>query len=129
MFSMACCTTKATWKSGSISTRRSVHAVNVVGQQHNDIHRSVYKHYRLYHMHTGQARSAQPVHWMPRSGMEAPAESEYGTAGEWRRSPAQPVILLIGYINPPLSPARQKPAKSDTEACVRCRSGHDKAKP
>nr|URZ93979.1 hypothetical protein [Citrobacter freundii]URZ94071.1 hypothetical protein [Citrobacter freundii] len=28
---------------------------------------------------------------MPRSGMEAPAGGEYVSAGEWRRSPAQPV--------------------------------------
>jgi len=78
-------------------------------------------------MHTGQASSAQPVHWMPRSGMEAPAESEYGTAGEWRRSPAEPVTLLTGSTNPSLPPARPKPAQSETEAFVRRRSGHDKA--
>lgn len=64
---------------------------------------------------------------MPRSGMEAPADVEYGTVSEWRRSPAQPVTLLTGSTNPPLPPARQKPAKSDTEAVVRCRSGHDEA--
>lgn len=61
--------------------------------------------------------------------MKAPAGAEYDTVGEWRRSPAQPVTLLIGSTNPSLRPARPKPAKSDTEACVRCRSGHDKAKP
>src|SRR5690606_12152792 len=63
------------------------------------------------------------------SGMEAPAGIEYGTVSEWRRSPAQPVTLLTGFTRPPLPPARPKPANSDTEACVRCRSGHDKAKP
>lgn len=59
--------------------------------------------------------------------MKAPARVEYDTAGEWRRSPAQPVTLLIGSTNPFLPPVRPKPAKSDTEAFVRCRSGHDKA--
>ncbi|ELG3277747.1 hypothetical protein RN004_003849 [Salmonella enterica] len=66
---------------------------------------------------------------MARSDIEAPADGEYGTVSEWRRSPAQPVTLLIGSTNPFLPPARPKPAKSDTEAFVRCRSGHDKAKP
>ena len=61
------------------------------------------------------------------SGMEAPAGIEYGTVSEWRRSPAQPVTLLIGSTNPSLRPARPKPTKSDTEASVRRRSGHDKA--
>ena len=61
------------------------------------------------------------------SGMEAPAGIEYGTVSEWRRSPAQPVTLLIGSTNPSLRPARPKPAKNDTEASVRGRSGHDKA--
>ncbi|EHT97642.1 hypothetical protein [Pantoea stewartii] len=64
---------------------------------------------------------------MPQSGMEVPANAEYGFTGEWHRSPAQPVTLLIGSTNPSLRPARLKPAKSDTEAFVRCRSGHDKA--
>ncbi|MFC7506175.1 hypothetical protein ACFQUX_00270 [Pantoea stewartii] len=64
---------------------------------------------------------------MARSDMEAPEGVEYGTIAEWRRSPAQPVTLLTGYTNPSLRPARLKPAKSDTEAFVRCRSGHDKA--
>lgn len=63
------------------------------------------------------------------SGMEAPAGVEYGTVSEWRRSPAQPVTLLIGYINPSLPPGRPKPAESNIEAFVRRRSGHDKAKP
>ena len=63
------------------------------------------------------------------SGMEAPAGIEYGTVSEWRRSPAQPVTLLTGFTNPSFPPARPKPAKSDTEAFVRRRSGHDKAKP
>jgi len=62
-------------------------------------------------------------------GMEAPAGVEYGAVSEWRRSPAQPVTFLIGSANPSLRPARPKPAKRDTEASVRCRSGHDKAKP
>lgn len=66
---------------------------------------------------------------MPRSGMEAPAGVEYGTVSEWRRSPAQPVISLTGFTNQPLLPVRLKPAKSDTVMVVRCRSGHDKAKP
>lgn len=61
--------------------------------------------------------------------MEAPAGVEYGTVSEWRRSPAQPVTSLIGSTNPSFPPARPKPAKSDTEAAVRRRSGHDKAKP
>lgn len=63
------------------------------------------------------------------SGMEAPAGIEYGTVSEWRRSPAQPVTVLIGSTNPSLRPARLKPAESNTEAFVRRRSGHDKAKP
>ncbi|HGV1180035.1 TPA: hypothetical protein ACNBZU_004597 [Escherichia coli] len=66
---------------------------------------------------------------MARSDMEAPADGEYGSVRDWRRSPAQPVTVLIGSANPSLPPARPKPAKSDTEASVRCRSGHDKAKP
>jgi len=64
---------------------------------------------------------------MPRSGMEAPAGVEYETVVKWRRSPAQPVTLLTGSTNPSLRPAGLKPAKSDTEAFMRCRSGHDKA--
>jgi len=64
---------------------------------------------------------------MMRSVMEAPAEGEYSSVRDWRRSPAQPVTFLIGSANPSLRPARPKPAKSDTEAFVRCRSGHDKA--
>lgn len=66
---------------------------------------------------------------MTRSVIEAPEGIEYGTVSEWRRSPAQPVTLLIDSTNPSLSPVRPKPAQSDTEACVRCRSGPDKAKP
>jgi len=64
---------------------------------------------------------------MPQSGMEVPADAEYSFTGEWHRDPAQPVTVLIGSANPSLHPARHKPAKSDTEAFVRCRSGHDKA--
>ncbi|MDL4915032.1 MAG: hypothetical protein QRY16_14915 [Enterobacterales bacterium endosymbiont of Blomia tropicalis] len=64
---------------------------------------------------------------MTRSVMEAPAGVEYGSVSEWRRGPAQPVTVLISSANPPLHPARHKPAKSDTEAFVRRRSGHDKA--
>ena len=64
---------------------------------------------------------------MTRSVMEAPAGVEYGSVSEWRRSPAEPVTLLIGSTNPSLRPARPKPAKNDTEASVRGRSGHDKA--
>ena len=63
------------------------------------------------------------------SGMEAPAGIEYGTVSEWRRSPAQPVTLLIGSSNPSLPPARLKPAESNAEAFVRRRSGPDKALP
>lgn len=61
--------------------------------------------------------------------MEAPAGVEYGSVSEWRRSPAEPVTLLTGSTNPSLPPARRKPAQSDTEAFVRRRSGHGKAKP
>jgi len=59
--------------------------------------------------------------------MEAPAGVEYGSVSEWRRSPAEPVTLLTGFTNPALRPARPKPAKSDTEAAVRRRSGPGKA--
>jgi len=54
--------------------------------------------------------------------MEAPAEGEHGSVRDWRRSPAQPVTLLIGSTNPFLRPVRPKSAISDTEACVRRRS-------
>lgn len=66
---------------------------------------------------------------MPLCGIEAPAVTENDAAGGWRRRPAQPVIALIDSTNPPLCPARLKPAKSDTEALVRRRSGHDKVEP
>lgn len=59
--------------------------------------------------------------------MEAPADVEYDTVSEWRRSPAQPVTVLIGSTNPSLPPARPKSTESDTEAFVRRRSGHGKA--
>lgn len=61
--------------------------------------------------------------------MEAPAGVEYGSVSEWRRGPAEPVTLLTGFTNPSLRPARPKPAKSDAEACLRRRSGHDEALP
>lgn len=61
--------------------------------------------------------------------MEAPAGVEYGSVSEWRRSPAEPVTLLTGFTNPSLRPARPKSDKSDAEACLRRRSGHDEALP
>jgi len=64
---------------------------------------------------------------MPQSGMEVPANAEYSFTGEWHRDPAQPVTVLIGSANPSLRPVRLKSAKRDTEASVRCRSGHGKA--
>lgn len=39
--------------------------------------------------------------FMSRSGMEAPADGEQVTDGEWRRSPAQPVTGLTGSAYPP----------------------------
>ncbi|WP_273908501.1 hypothetical protein [Enterobacter bugandensis] len=38
---------------------------------------------------------------MPLCGMEAPADAEYFSSAEWRRSPAQPVTLLTGSTRPP----------------------------
>jgi hypothetical protein len=64
---------------------------------------------------------------MPQSGMEVPADAEYSFPGEWRRDPAQPVTVVTGSASLCCRPARHKPAKNDTEASVRCRSGHDKA--
>lgn len=63
----------------------SVYTVNVVAQLHNDIHKSVYKHKRLYHVLTGQASSAQPVFSMPHRGMKAPADINYNSVDNWRR--------------------------------------------
>ncbi|HGP1636787.1 TPA: hypothetical protein ACLGN2_004793, partial [Salmonella enterica] len=39
---------------------------------------------------TGEQRAASPLN-AASSGMEAPADIEYGTVSKWRRSPAQPV--------------------------------------
>jgi hypothetical protein len=79
--------------------------------------------------HFWLASCAEPVIRMPQSGMEVPADAEYSFPGEWRRDPAQPVTVLTGSASPSCCPVRHKPAKNDTEASVRCRSGHDKAKP
>ncbi|EEJ1196273.1 hypothetical protein GPD46_004881 [Salmonella enterica] len=38
--------------------------------------------------------------------IEAPAESKYSPELKWRRSPAQPVTLLIDSTNPSLRPAK-----------------------
>ncbi|AZA32598.1 hypothetical protein DN756_21605 (plasmid) [Yersinia pseudotuberculosis] len=63
----------------------SVYTVNVVTQLHNDIHKSAYKHKRLYHVLTGQASSAQPVFFNAASRHEAPADINYNSVDNWRR--------------------------------------------
>lgn len=63
----------------------SPYTVNVVAQLHNGIHKSVYKHKRLYHLLTGLASSAQPVFSMPHRGMKAPTGINYNSVDNWRR--------------------------------------------
>ncbi|HAF0924308.1 TPA: hypothetical protein G9G43_004012 [Salmonella enterica subsp. enterica serovar Montevideo] len=41
-----------------------------------------------------------------RSAYKAPADACSCTVVNWRRSPAQPVTLLIGSTNPSLRPAK-----------------------
>lgn len=60
------------------------------------------------------------------SGMEAPAEVEWSTAGKRRRRPAQPAAVLTGSASPPL-PCKAIPAKNVSDASVRGRSGPGKA--
>lgn len=46
------------------------------------------------------------------SGMEAPAEVEWSTAGKWRRYPAQPAAVLTGSANPFPRPDKPYPLKT-----------------
>ena len=46
------------------------------------------------------------------SGMEAPAEVEWSTAGKRRRCPAQPAAVLTGSASPTPFPAKLYPLKT-----------------